>query len=308
MRGNKRQAITMILGFLTMLVSALYVFFWNFSIYTAYTGSSVYRLLYIIGIRQVTPAGLMAHCFLIVTAALTILGIKYFFDAARSAEYQRLISGGYAFLAVVSFLYLIGMYLGTFIFSRDYFTKKANSAHFMMGAFILLIIFALYKCLLAKEKARSPMVIILIAATVLSFLAGGITRDDAYWPLVQDIWSYARNHDFLMNIFKTLSINQDVLSKLISIGVGILQTMPFFFLLFFELVYLPDRIKRPERYEGFIRESDVEEEGADEVDEEMEQTIKEVGKEAPHKEKEEEESDPDDLEDISDIIGGKYKL
>ncbi len=246
----------MMLGFLTMLVSALYVFFWNFSIYTAYTGSSVYRVLYLIGIRQVTPARLMAHFFLILTAALTILGIKYFFDAARSVEYQRLISGGYVFMALVSFLYLLGMYLGTFVFSRDYFTEKANSAHFMMAAFILLIIFALYKCLLAKEKSRSFMVIFLIAATVLSFLAGGITRDDAYWPLVQDVWSYARNHDFLMSIFKTLSINQEILGKLIAIGVGILQSMPFIFLLFFEMVYLPDRIKRPERYEGFIKYSD----------------------------------------------------
>lgn len=313
MRGNKRQAITMILGFLTMLVSALYVFFWNFSIYTVYTGSSVYRLLYAIGIRQITPAGLMAHCFLIVTAALTILGIKYFFDAARSAEYQRLVSGGYIFMALVSFLYLIGLYLGTFIFSRDYFSNKAYSSYYMMAAFILLIIFAIYKCLLAKEKARSPMVILLLVATVLSFLAGGITREDAYWSLVKEIWEYAKNHDFLINIFKTLSIDQAVLGKLISIGVGILQTMPFIFLSYFELFYLPDRIKRPERYEGFIKDSEEEEESSDELDEEMEQTINEVEngpkkKETDAEESKAEESDEDDLEDISDIIEGKFKL
>ena len=240
MKRNYRQIITMSLGFLTMTLSALYVVFWNFSIYSAYTGNAVYRVLYVMGIRQVTPASLGAHVFQITLVVLTVLGVKYFFDACRSAEYQRLISGGYAFLGGVAFIYLIGMYISTFVFSRDYFSRKANSAYFMMVAFILLIIYALYKCLLAKEKTFSVMNILLIVATVLAFLAGGIMREDPHYNLVGD--------------------GNVMAGRLVAIFIGLGQAMPFIFLTYFELFYLPDRIKHPERYEGFIKEEVEEEE------------------------------------------------
>ncbi len=66
----------------------------------------MYGLLYVIGIKNVVAASLMAHAFQITIVVLTVLGIKYFFDACRSVEYQRLISGGYAFLGGVSFIFL----------------------------------------------------------------------------------------------------------------------------------------------------------------------------------------------------------
>ena len=277
MKRNVRQIMVMSLGFLTMLCSALYVLFWNYSIYTAYTGNAVYKLLYIIGIRNVTIASLMAHAFQITCVALTVLAVKYFFDAARSSEYQRLISGGYAFMGVVSFIYLIGMYVATFVFSRDYFTKKANSSYYMMVAFILLIIYALYKCLFAKEDAYSVvnmiMNVLLVAGMVLAFLAGGIMRDDAYYTLV--------------------GTDRQWLGRLVSVVVGIGQAMPFIFLCFFEIFYLPDRIKHPEKYEGYIRE--------EEDDEELEEVD-------PADDSDDSDDDDDDLNDISDIIEGKYKL
>ena len=122
-KANARVAIAMTLGFIAMLVSALYVFFWNYSIYVAYLGQSVYRILHLIGIKSVVAGSLLAHIFSITVVALTVIGIKYFFDSIRSAEYQRLISGGYAFMGGVAFIYLLGMYLGMFVFSQDYFTR-----------------------------------------------------------------------------------------------------------------------------------------------------------------------------------------
>ena len=293
-KGSMRQTITMVLGFLTMLVSALYVFFWNYSIYTAYTGKAVYGLLRVIGIRHVVIGSLMAHAFQIALVVLTVLGVKYFFDACRSAEYQRLISGGYAFLGGVSFIYLIGLYISTFVFSRDYFQKKANSSYYMMIAFILLIIYALYKCLLAKEKAHSIMNILLIAGMVLAFLAGGILRQDAHYDIVGNNAYWA--------------------GKAVAAAMGLGQAMPFIFLTYFELFYLPDRIKHPEKYEGYIVndvKGDEGEESQDEVAEEMEQVKGVVGGEKTMDEvntspKEPEEED--ELEDISDVIEGKFKL
>ena len=247
MKRNMRQTITMTLGFLTMATSALYVVFWNYSIYTAYTGQAVYRLLYTIGIKNVIIASLMAHAFQITLVVLTVLGVKYFFDACRSAEYQRMISGGYAFLAGVSFIYLLGMYVSTFIFSRDYFVRKANTSYYMMIAFILLIIYALYKCFLAKEKAHSFMNIFLIAGMVLSFLAGGILRADAHYNIVgnNNYWA----------------------GKAVAIAIGLTQSMPFIFLCYFELFYLPDRIKHPEKYEGFIRDAEPDEYDSENISE-----------------------------------------
>lgn len=274
-----RQSITMTLGFLTMLVSALYVFFWNYSIYTAYTGRAIYGLLQVIGIRHVLIASLIAHAFQITLVVLTVLGVKYFFDACRSAEYQRLVSGGYAFLGGASFIYLIGLYVSTFVFSRDYFQKKANSSYYMMIAFILLIIYALYKCLLAKEKAYSFMNILLIAGMVLAFLSGGILREDAHYDIVGNDAYWA--------------------GKALAALMGVGQAMPFIFLSYFELFYLPDRIKRPERYEGYIvndLKGDEGEEDSEEIDEEMEQTKEdlETGNVRP-REKEVEETEELDI-------------
>ena len=295
MKSNYRQIITMSLGFLTMAFSALYVVFWNYSIYTSYTGKAVYGLLYIIGIKNVVIASLMAHAFQITLVALTVLGIKYFFDACRSAEYQRMISGGYAFLGATSFIYLIGMYVSTFIFNRDYFVRKANTSYYMMVAFILLIIYALYKCLLAKEKAHSFMNIFLVAATVCSFLAGGILRADAHYNIVGN--------------------DHPMMGKVVAILIGITQSMPFLFLCYFEFFYLPDRIKRPERYEGFIKDAGEEEDDVElDAAEEMDQITRIVDNDGEEHEVEEvkdlpeEETDEDDLEDIADVIEGKFKL
>ena len=254
MKGTIRQNTTMVLGFLTMLVSALYVFFWNYSIYTAYTGKAIYGLLRVIGFRHVIIGSLLAHVFQITLVVLTVLGVKYFFDACRSVEYQRLISGGYAFLGGVAFAYLIGLYISTFVFSRDYFMKKANSSYYMMVAFILLIIYALYKCLFAKEKAYSIMNILLVAGMVLAFVAGGILREDAHYDIVGNNAYWA--------------------GKALAVVMGIGQAMPFIFLSYFELFYLPDRIKHPEKYEGFIVDDvkgDEGEEDKDDVAAEMEE-------------------------------------
>ena len=258
-KANVRVAIAMTLGFIAMVVSALYIFFWNYSIYVAYMGQSIYRVLHVIGIKNVIAGSLLAHIFSITLVALTIIGIKYFFDAIRSVEYQSLISGGYAFLGGVSFMYLIGMYIGTFVFRQDYFTRKANTAYFMMIAFILLIIFALYKCLFAKEKAYSFMTILLVAASVFAFLAGGILREDAHYDIVG-------------NGNRTMSI---VVASII----GLAQAMPFIFLTYFELGYLPHRIKHPELYEGFIKKDEKGSEGEDDIENEMNEVKEQMDKE-----------------------------
>ena len=232
-KGNWRAAVTMTLGFMSMVVVALYVFFWNYCIYITYTGRSMKKLFYNIGLRITVLTSLLSHIVLITLIAVFIIGLKYIFDAARAVEYQRLISGGYAFLGLASFLFLIGLYLGTFVYETNYFARKANSSYYMMAAFILLIIYSLFKCLLAKEKAYHFMNILLVAATVLAFLAGGIMRSDAHYNLVGE-----GNRGWQI---------------VVSIIFGIGQALPFLFLSFFELFYMPHRINHPEMYEGFIK-------------------------------------------------------
>ena len=107
------------------------------------------------------------------------------------------------------------------------------------------------------------MNILLVAATVLSFLSGGILRSDAHYNIVGE-----GNRGWAL---------------LISIAIGLTQSLPFIFVTYFELFYLPDRIKHPEKYEGFIKDDDGSHLGSDEdpdsVAEEMQKTKDEVSKE-----------------------------
>ena len=125
------------------------------------------------------------------------------------------------------------------------------------------------------------MSILLIAATVLSFLAGGVLREDAFESLVVSLsgFLYRHTHDFLKidtYVEFARSYNRIITVVLTSV-VGLLQSMPFIFLTFFELVYLPDRIKHPEKYEGYIRTSiEDQEELEDTIAEEMSETSEEI--------------------------------
>lgn len=231
-----RQTVTIVLGILTMVISALYIVFWNYSIYSSYTGSAVYGLLYTRGIKNTVAATITSHAFQIAIVVLTIIGVKYFLDACRSEKYQRMVSAGYVFMGIVSFLYLLGMFVTTFLFSRDNSMKKANTSYYMMIAFILLIIYAIYKSFIVKEKAYSFMNILLVAATVLSFLAGGVLRADAHYNIVgnDNYWA----------------------GKAVAVAIGITQSMPFIFLCYFEIFYMPDRIKYQKKLEEFIKDNE----------------------------------------------------
>ena len=208
-----------VLGIIAILQIGSYLPLWKNYILSNYINRVNANL--VMGLNPQTGAGmgyLLIIVLFLIMLVFAIAIISLMFAATRN-KWRKSIKIGYLLLIIfsaISVVYLLG---GTFAYPSKQTNPVAikgemTTACLLCVAYGVLLLFAIYKRFLAKEKPFDALNFALVVAAVLAFLGGGILIPGA--------------------------------RPIQSLVFGTAQVLPFIFLIYFEFVYRPVLLSRKE--------------------------------------------------------------
>ena len=216
-RRTVKKVLLRVLGVITILQIGSYLPLWNYYILSNYINRVNANIVMELNPENGGGMGYLLIAMLLLLMLVLATAIISFMYTATRRKWRKSIKLGYLLIIIfsaISVVYLLG---GIFAYP----SKQTNpiaakgemiTAIILCTAYGVLLLFAIYKRFIAKEKEFDVLNFTLILAMVLAFLGGGILIPGA--------------------------------KPTLTVLFGGVQVMPFVFLTYFEFIYKPVLLTR----------------------------------------------------------------